>query len=119
MFLDLCRLAKVVLVFKKDYFLSAVIICLFFFYIFSQKLFKNKYIRELILSRKNINCYNQSFCFSSNHYTRDALASLMESIELKVDTWKFICSILFDKVLDLADNKIPLYKLEYMCFEVI
>lgn len=96
MFLDLCRLAKVVLVFKKDYFLSAVIICLLFYY-----------------------CYNQSFCFSSNHYTRDALASLIESIELKVDTWKFICSILFDKVLDLADNKIPLYKLEYMCFEVI
>ena len=112
-FPDLCQLAKVIPIFKKDDPLDSCNYCPISLLPISSKIFEkiiHARIYKFLESNKLI--YNRQFGFRANHSTNHALISMTESIKSYLDNGKFVAGIFIDTV----NHEILCEKLSYYGF---
>ena len=115
-FPNLCKLAKVIPIFKKD----DPLICNNYRPISLLPVF-NKIFEKIIYTRmyefleSNKLIYKQQFGFRSNHSTSHALISITESIKSYLDKHNFAAGIFVDleKAFDTVNHEILCHKLNY------
>ena len=118
-FPDLCKLAKVIPVFKKgDYLECTNYRPISLLSIFSELFEKCVYSRVYSFLEKHKLLYGRQFGFRSGHSTSHALISLVEHIKMQLDSQNFACGIFVDlqKAFDTVDHKILLSKLYFYGF---
>ena len=118
-FPDLCKMAKVIPIFKKDDPLDCVnyrpiSLLPIFSKIFEKIIYSRMY--EFLESNKLI--YNRQFGFRANHSTNHALISMTESIKSFLDSGDFVAGIFIDleKAFDTVNHQILCNKLNYYGF---
>ena len=118
-FPDLCKLAKVIPIFKKDDPLDCVnyrpiSLLPVFSKIFEKIIFSRMY--EFLELNKLI--YNPQFGFRANHSTNHALISMIESIKSFLDSGDCVAGIFIDleKAFDTVNHQILCNKLNYYGF---
>ena len=115
-FPNLCKLAKVIPIFKKD----DPLICnnyrpISLLPVFSKIVEKIIYTRMYEFLESNKLIYKRQFGFRSNHSTSHALISITESIKSYLDKHNFAAGIFVDleKAFDTVNHEILCHKLNY------
>ena len=118
-FPGLCKLAKVIPIFRKDDPLDScnyrpISLLPIFSNIFEKIIHARIY--EFLESNKLI--YNRQFGFRANHSTNHALISMTESIKSYLDNGEFVAGIFIDleKAFDTVNHEILCEKLSYYGF---
>ena len=118
-FPDLCEMAKVIPIFKKDDPLDCgnyrpISLLPIFSKIFEKIIYSRMY--EFLELNRLI--YNRQFGFRANHSTNHALISMTESIKCFLDSGDFVAGIFIDleKAFDTVNHQILCNKLNYYGF---